>query len=115
VSAAQAVLAQAAPQTMTPLADGYRYHVMPSTYGGVEQRWVLIDSAPRHPHAQHTVDKQLLKQGDKEVKTFKKLCRTPFACEADAPQALATCAQGLRATCLHLVALRPTPRDDTRG
>jgi len=115
LSNAQAVLGQADPQTMTPLADGYRYHVVPSTYGGVEQRWVLIYSAQRHPHAQHTVQKQLLKQGDKEVNTFKKLCRTTFACEADAQQAVATFTQSLRATFLHQVALRPIPRYDKRG
>ena len=48
------------PQTMAPLTEGYRYHVLPSTYGGVEQRWVLIYSEPRQPQAQRTVDKQLL-------------------------------------------------------
>jgi transposase len=39
---AQTVLAQADPQTMAPLTEGYRYHVVPSSYGGVAQRWVLI-------------------------------------------------------------------------
>src|SRR5437870_4047913 len=39
---AQAVLAQADPQTMAPLTEGYRSHVVPSSYGGVAQRWVLI-------------------------------------------------------------------------
>jgi hypothetical protein len=115
LSDAQAVLGQTAPQTMAPLPDGYRDHVAPSTDGGVEQRWVLINSAHRYPHAQHTVDTQLLKQGDEEVKAFKKLCRSPLACEADAQQALATFAQGLQATFLHPEALRPTPRDDKRG
>jgi transposase len=115
LSEAQAALAQADPQTMTPLADGDRYRVVPSTYGGVEQRWVLIYSAQRHSHAQHTVNKQLLKQGAKEVNTFKKLCRTTFACESDAQQALATFAQSLRATFLHQAALRPRPRYAKRG
>ena len=58
---AQAVLAQADPQTMAPLTEGYRYHVVPSSYGGVEQRWGLILSEPRQPQAQRTVDKQWLK------------------------------------------------------
>lgn len=115
LSDAQAVLGQADPQTMTPLADGDRDRVVPSTYGGVEQRWVLIDSAQRHSHAPHTVNKQLLTQGDKEVNTFKKRCRTTFACEADAQQALATFAQSLRATFLHQTVLRPRARDANRG
>ena len=52
---AQAVLAQTNPQTMAPLTEGYRYHV-PSSYGGVAQRWVLIHSerASRTPSAPWT-------------------------------------------------------------
>ena len=69
---------------MTPLTEGYRYRVVPSSYGGVAQRWVLIHSEPRQPQAQRTVDKQWLKQSTHEVKAFKTLCRTAFACEADA-------------------------------
>jgi transposase len=87
---AQAMLAQADLQTMAPLTDGYRYHLLSSTDGGVAQRWVLIYSAHRHPQAQHTVGRQLRKQGEQEVQAFQQLCRTTFACEADAQQALAT-------------------------
>src|SRR5918996_5911473 len=115
LSDAQTVLRQADPQTMTPLADGYRSRVVLSTYGGIEQRWVLIYSAQRHSHAQQTVNKQLLTQGAKEVNAFKKLCRTTFACEADAQQALATFAQSLRATFLPRAALCPLPRYGKRG
>ena len=74
---------------MAPLTEGYRYRVVPSSYGGVAQRWVLIYSEPRQPQAQRTVDKQWLKQSDREVKAFQTLCRTAFACEADAQEALA--------------------------
>ena len=38
---AQEVLAQAQPETMASLPDGYRYTVLASHYGGVAQRWVL--------------------------------------------------------------------------
>lgn len=115
VSDAQAALAQADPQTMVPLTEGYRFQVLPSTYGGVQQRWVLFYSAPRHPQAQRTVDKQLRKQSDKEGKAFKKLCGTPFACEADAQQALATFAQGLHATFLPASTVCSTPHYGKRG
>ena len=70
---AQAVLAQADPQTMAPLQEGYRYRVMPSTYGGVAQRWVLLYSEQRQPHAQRAVDKQWRKHSDQEGNAFKKL------------------------------------------
>jgi transposase len=112
---AQAVLAQADPQTMAPLMEGYRYHVVPSNYGGVEQRWVLIHSEPRQPQAQRTVDKQWLKQSADEVKAFKTLCRTAFACEADAHQALARFTHDLQTTFLHASTISPTPQYGKRG
>jgi transposase len=100
---------------MAPLTEGYRYHSVRSSYGGVEQRWVLIHSEPRQPQAQRTVDKQLLKASEQEGKAFKKLCRTVFACAADAQQALATFAQSLQATYLAQSTVRPTPRYGQRG
>jgi transposase len=112
---AQAVLAQADPQTMAPLTEGYRYRVVPSSYGGIEQRWVLIHSEPRQPHAQRTVDKQWLKQSAHEVKAFKTLCRTAFACEADAHQALARFAHDVQTTFLHDSTVYSTPHYGKRG
>ena len=115
VSDAQAALVQADPQTMAPLIAGYRYQDLPSTYGGVVQRWMLVYSEHRHAQAQRTVDKQLLQQGQREVAAFQPLGRMPCACEADAQQALATFTQGLHATFLHEVTLHATPRYRTRG
>jgi transposase len=112
---AQAVLAQADPQTMAPLTEGYRYHEVPSSYGGIEQRWVLIHSEPRQPQAQRTVDKQWLKQSTHEVKAFKTLGRTAFACEADAQQALARFAHDVQTTFLHASTVCPTPHYGQRG
>jgi transposase len=115
LSDAQAALAQANPQTMGPRMEGYRYHELTSTYGQVEQRWVLIYSAPRQAQAQRTVDKQLLKHSDQDIKAFKKWCGTTFACEADARQALATWEGGFQATFLHEPTIRPIPRYGKRG
>ena len=112
---AQTVLARAEPQTMAPLTEESRYPVVPSTYGGVEQRWVLLHSEPRQPQAPRTVDKQLRQPSAQEVKGCKQLCRTAFACAAEAPQALASCAQDWQATCLATSTERVRPRDDTRG
>ena len=112
---AQAVLAQANPQTMAPLTEGYRYHVVPSSYGGVAQRWVLIYSEPRQPQAQRTVDKQWLKQRADEVKAFQTLCRTAFACEADARQALAHFAHDVQSHVSPDSTIYPTPHYRKRG
>jgi hypothetical protein len=81
----------------------------------VEQRWVLLHSAPRQPQAQRTVDTQRLTQSEHEGKAFKHLCRPGFACAADAPQALITCAQTLQATFLTTSTGRAQPRDSKRG
>src|SRR5215475_10025945 len=112
---AQEVLAQADPQTMAPLTEGYRYHVVPSSYGGVAQRWVLIYSEPRQPQAQRSVDKQWRQQSDHEVKAFQTLCRTAFACEADARQALTHFTHDLQATFLHDSTICRTPQYKKRG
>jgi transposase len=112
---AHAVLAQADPQSLTPLTEGYRYQVVPSNYGGVEQRWVLIYSEPRQPQAQRTIDRQWLKQSAHEVKAFKTLGRTAFACEADAHQALAHFAHDVQTTFLPDSTVCPTSHYEKRG
>jgi transposase len=112
---AQTALVQADPLTMVPLTEGYRYHVVPSSYGGIEQRWVLVYSEHRQPQAQRTVDKQWRKHSDQEVSAFKTLCRTTFACAADAQQALTRFEAGLQTTFLHDCTVCSTPHYGKRG
>jgi transposase len=112
---AHAALAQAAPQAMVALQEGYRAHELTSTYGGVEQRGVVIYSEPRRAQVQRPVDKPLRRQSDQDVKALKKLCGVTCACEADARQALATVAQDLQATYLGASTVRATPRYGKRG
>ena len=76
---------------------------------------MLLYSEQRQPQAQRTVDKQWRKQSDQEVKAFKRLCRTAFACEADAQQALARFEAGLQTTVLHDSTVCPTPHYGKRG
>ena len=108
-------MAQAAPQTMAPLTEGYRSPMVRSSYGGVAQRWGLIHSAPRQRQAQRPVDRQWLKQSAHAVQAFKTLCRTAFACAADAQQALAHLAHAVQTTFLHDSPICPTPHYGTRG
>ncbi len=112
---AQEVLAQAQPETMASLPAGYRYAGVASSYGGVAQRWVLFYSEHRQPQAQRTVDKQWRKQSDQEGRAFKTLCRTAFACEADAQQALTSFGAALQTTFLHDSTVCPTPHYGKRG
>jgi hypothetical protein len=89
--------------------------MVPSSSGGVAQRWGLIDSAHRQPQAQPTGDQQWRKQSDQEAKACKKLCRTAFAWEADAQQALSRFVAGLQTTFLHASTVGSTPHDEKRG
>jgi transposase len=115
LSEAQEVLAPAQPATMAPLPDGDRARSRRSTYGGMAQRWVLIYAEQRQPQAQRTVDTQWRKQSDQAGKAFKTLCRTAFACEADAPQARTRFVAGLQTTFLHESTVRRTPPYGKRG
>jgi hypothetical protein len=76
---------------------------------------VLISSEHRLPQAQRTVDQQLLKLSEQEVKACTRLCRTAFACTADAQPALSTFEHGLQATFLAQSAVRSSARYGKRG
>jgi transposase len=115
VSAAQAILAQADPQSLASLTAGYRYHEFPANYGGIEQRWVLIYSERRQAQARRTVHKPWRQQRDKETKAFRQLCHTTFACEADARQALSTFEQDLQTLSLAASTVHAQPRYSKRG
>ena len=82
---------------------------MTSSYGGVAQRWLLIESQLRRPQAQRTVNKRWLTSSEKEVKAFQKLCRREFACEADARQALESFEQRLHYTQVQTATIVATP------
>lgn len=88
------MLAQAEPQRMAPLTEGYRSHVWPSRDGGIAQRWMLVDSEHRHGQAQRTVAKHLRKHGQRDVAAFQQRSRMPCACAAEAPPALTTWTHG---------------------
>jgi hypothetical protein len=83
--------------------------------GGVAHRWLLISAEHRQPQAQRTVDKPWRKQSDHAGKACKALCRTAFACEADAQQALTSFAAGWQTTVLHASPVCATPRYGQRG
>jgi len=108
-------LAQVDPAAMAPRPAGERSHARETTYGGVGPRWVVMDSEPRRPQAPRTVDNHLLRQGTNALNAFKQLCRTAFAGEADAPQALAAFAHRVHATALAAVTSRVRQRDCQRG
>jgi transposase len=112
---AQAVLAQADPQTLAPLRESSRCRGVSSTSGGVAQGWVLLYAAQRQPQAQRTVATQWRQQSDQDGRAFKRLGRTTFACAAEAQQALTSLTAGLQTTVLHASTVCPTPPYGKRG
>jgi transposase len=115
VTDAHEALAHAPPDTMAPLGEDYREHVLASTDGGGAQRWLLCDAAQRRPQAQRSVDTHGLKQREAEAQALQQLCRTAFAWAADAQQALTTFAHGLQAASVPEGPSSPRPRSSMRG
>jgi len=89
VGGARRRLEEVDPEKLRPLAEGYRYAAFSTTYAEVEQRWLAIYSEAARERAAKRVDKELLKQGDKERKAFDELRRQRFHCPEDAWRALA--------------------------
>lgn len=89
LKAAQTVLRQADPETMTCLDEHTRCQRITSDYAGVPQRWRVVYSEAAHQRALKSVPRPCLKQTEAEAKAFARLCAQSFACVADAQQALA--------------------------
>jgi transposase len=100
---------------MAPLSDGYRYQEISSRYAGVPQRWLVVYSEARQARVRRSIAKQVQTQSESDLTACKKLCRTPFACEQDARQALETCAQHVQATRVEDATIRAVSRDGQRG
>ena len=62
----------------------YSYHITTSSYGGIEQRWVVFQSQPMQQRMEKSFSKMLEKQTRQAQKDLNKLMRREFACEADA-------------------------------
>jgi transposase len=86
---AKRLLAEADREQMLELADGYTYLEVPSLYGGIAQRWLVVYS----PIAAQREEKTLLRRVEKEEKAAQKgwrqLAGQTFNCEKDAQSALA--------------------------
>jgi transposase len=86
---AQAVIAQ-----VTPFADwkgvikGYRLIEVCTTYAGIAQRWVVVESDKRREADLKQLQKRVEQQQKRQGRHLEKLCKESFACEADALKAI---------------------------
>lgn len=64
--------------------DNYRYQEHTASYGGVQQRWLLIHSKARQQRQEQTLAKRIARKEAEASKELSSLSRRTFACEADA-------------------------------
>ena len=70
------------------MGNGYSGVWHHSTYGNVEQKWLLILSEQARKRETYSLNKRILKITESERKEFKKLGQQRFACQTDAQKAL---------------------------
>jgi transposase len=81
---------------LTPTAlDGYRMATVCCQYGGVKQRWFVVESRERKQADLKQLDKTLAKAKTHWQSQLRRLCTQEFACEADALAALKQFEQNL--------------------
>lgn len=60
---------------------------MRSNYGGVKQRWLIVESEARKEADLKQLEKRLAKQQQKAQSELRQLCQQEFVCAADAMKA----------------------------
>ncbi|HAT8867124.1 TPA: hypothetical protein JBB11_13535 [Legionella pneumophila subsp. pneumophila] len=68
--------------------EGYYGYWSTSTYGGVEQKWLLAKSTKAKAREENTLNKAIAKSTEAALKSFHRLCRKTFDCATDAEIAL---------------------------
>ena len=76
--------------------SGYRIAEVCSSYGGISQRWLVVESDVRKRADLKQLDKHIATAQTQKTKELKALARCSFACEADALAALDTFAKKLK-------------------
>ena len=68
--------------------EGYRMAEVCCSYGGVHQRWVVVESSQRQASDLKQWEKRFANATQRKQAALDRLARQPFACEADAQTAL---------------------------
>ena len=75
---------------------GYKFREATITYAGIEQRWLVVESAARKESDLRKLSHKIGKDSEKVVKEMNKLSKEKFACEADAIKALSKLAKSFK-------------------
>ncbi|MEM6613768.1 MAG: IS1634 family transposase [Cyanobacteria bacterium P01_C01_bin.72] len=97
IAEAQQLMQSLPSEMFTPTALGnYVIAEVCSTYAGVQQRWLVVQSESRKQADFKQLDKRIAKAQTKKAKTLKDLSAHPFACETDALDAAKLFAKKLK-------------------
>jgi transposase len=89
VTAASELVNQLSESALTPTElDGYRIATVCCDYGGVQQRWMVVESQQRKHSDLKQLDKTVANATTHGQTQLRQLCTQEFACEADALAAL---------------------------
>lgn len=72
---------------LSSAVTGYRQSGCCSNYGGVKQRWLIVESEARKEADLKQLEKRLAKQQQKAQSELRQLCQQEFVCAADAMKA----------------------------
>ncbi|MEG3936509.1 IS1634 family transposase, partial [Microcoleus sp. T3_B1] len=75
---------------------GYRWGEKIVTYAGIEQRWLVVESAARKESDLGKLSQKIVKAAEKVIKDVNKLSKDKFACKADAIKALSKLSQSFK-------------------
>jgi transposase len=75
-------------EAWTPLLPGYRGLEVEADYGGVRQRWLLVESEARAQEEEEGLRRRVARAEGEAEKALGRLLSRRFACEADARRAL---------------------------
>lgn len=98
IQLAKDLVAQAHHPKMFNLENGYRYSEHTSSYGDVDQRWIVFFSEAAFKRESQTLQKRLRKGSEEELKEFQDLMREEFSCPRDAQKHLDGFAKKLKYT-----------------
>lgn len=93
----------------------YCYSEVCSTYGGVNQRWIIVSSQPRREADLKKLDQKLEQKRNKQQKALDLLAGQEFACEEDAYQAAKAFEKKLNFYQLEALKIETKPHYKKRG
>lgn len=96
IKQAQELVVESQKTEMEALEEGYWGKEVPSEYGGIRQRWLLVYSDAAAEREERGLERKQAKELEMAGIQWRKLMQGTFNCQADAEQALALFNQKLR-------------------